>query len=105
MDNIQIDALSQKRHLLNVMSDGGWHGSMDLVQTVGIAWNQRKNELRRQEGILFEKRASGRAFEYRLTTALSQINLEKCELQDPGTRGGADKLICRLSDKFRRGQL
>jgi len=87
VNHIQIDTLSQKRHLLKVMSSGEWYGSMDLVQMVGIAWNQRKNELRREEGILFEKRASGRAFEYRLRTPVEQINLTNCELIEPGLKG------------------
>lgn len=86
MESLKIDTLTQKRHLLKVMSDGEWHGSMDLVQTVGIAWNQRKNELRREEGIVVEKRSKGNAFEYRLLTLLEKIDLQRCELKDPSTR-------------------
>ena len=83
MKELGIDTLSQKRHLLELMSDGEWHGSMDLVQAVGISWNQRKNELRREEGIVVDKRSKGNAFEYRLLTLIEKIDLQKCELKEP----------------------
>ena len=93
------DTMDQKRLLLEVMSGGLWHRSLDLTNTVGIGWNQRKNELRREEGIRFEKRKGDKAYEYRLVTLIEKVDLDTCTLK-PGTEK-FNQTSLKIGDKFR----
>lgn len=78
--------LSMKQKILIFTCDGKWHSNLDIAMAAGHglvpawSWNQRKNEMCRQEkaSLEYAHRTEGKVDYYRLVTPRYMIDFEAC---------------------------
>ena len=74
--------MTLKERILHYFKDQKWHSGLQTLKHLNFAWSwdQRKNELQREEGIIFEKRliSGSNNWEYRLVTHPKDIDFENC---------------------------
>jgi hypothetical protein len=61
----EVDIMTKLELLVDLMSDGGWHSTDDLVCRVGHRFSATKFVAERK-GYQFDRRRNGQNFEYRL---------------------------------------
>lgn len=72
-----------KHRILEYFADQRWHSYTDILKAMNLAgsWNQRKNEMQREEQIYWEDRTVDGVWEYRLLTNPIDIDFERCCLK------------------------